>query len=488
MDLLLRIIWILVPLLLGTYLSTRSIRKRIKIVTWIICLIVSVAGVLTLVQGAAEKKKKDDATKYYQQLSERHELHDRGLPTAYIDGLGENPLLKHFFNEGQKYENEYKFKEAIEEYSKCLSHPEATEENRVAANILIGNCYYAQSRFTEAEKHYREALDISKGVKNEKEKLEGKAAALGNLGIVLQKRGELDGALENYEKALEAHKRTGRCEGMAANYGNMGILLRQKGDPDGALEHHKKALDINQRIGRAEGMADNYCNIGIVLADQGDLEGALQNYKKALKIDQEIGDLSRMADDYSGIGVVLSAGADLNGALLYHKKDLEINQRIGQSEGVARGHCNIGIVLAQKGDLGGALEEYERALKIFEELGQPAGEAHTYINIANIHLQRKDCKSAALLQLQALRIYSRLSMKPDVERARRNLAVSIRKLKEQAKYEEFLEKEWESNPPRSPNGKPPTVLKTARATRPYPLPSKLNLSKFAGVRNRILNF
>lgn len=411
----------------------------IKIGAWFIFAVLCVLTVHEVRKRETGDRKLIEGKKYDRGLRERTVLLLEGKPATYIDGLGESPLLKHFFNEGQRYQKEYKFKEAIEEYSKCLSHPEATEENRVAANILIGNCYYGQSKFKEAEKHYREALDISKGVKNEKEKLEGKAAALGNLGIVLQKRGELDGALENYEKALEAHKRTGRCEGMAANYGNIGILLRQKGDLEGALEHHKKALEMHQRIGRAEGIADNYCNIGIVLADQGDLGGALENYKKALKIDQEIGDLSRMGEDYSGIGVVLSKEGDLNGALLYHKKDLEINQRIGQSEGVARAHCNIGIVLAQKGDLGGALDGYERALKIFEELAQPGGEAHTYINIANIHYQRNDYKSAALLQLQALRIYSQIGMKPDVQKAQHHLAISIGKLKEQGKFEEFLQ-------------------------------------------------
>ena len=81
----------------------------------------------------------------------------------YIGALGENPLLKHSFNMGQKYEKELSFREAIREFKECLSHPNATDQDKVAASILIGNCYHSLSELNEEEKHYKNGLDISKG-------------------------------------------------------------------------------------------------------------------------------------------------------------------------------------------------------------------------------------------------------------------------------------------------------------------------------------
>jgi tetratricopeptide (TPR) repeat protein len=441
MDLLaiLKIVLIVGPLLITIYFWIQPLPIRTKIILSIICIPVLIAGVWLPLQETAEKKKQEEADTYDRGLSERTVLLLKGKPETYIDGLGETPLLKHFFNEGQRCENEYRFKEAIEEYSKCLSHPGAAAENKVAANILIGNCYYAQSKFGEAEKHYREALDNSKGVKDKIEKLKAKAFALGNIGLVLFQKGDLEGALENDRKSLEINKKIDRPEGIANNCGNIGIVLHQKGDLDGALESYRKVLDIEQKLGRPHSIANAYGNIGSVLREKGDLEGALENHRKALKMDEKIGNPLGMAQDYGNIGLVLADKGDLEGALENHRKALEIDERIGNPSAMARDYGNIGNVLYQKGDLDGALEKHEKALNIFKELGQPAGEAQTYMNIANIRFKKNKYKAAAILQLQALRIYSQIGMKPDVQKAQRHLRVSIAELKEQGKYEDFLQ-------------------------------------------------
>jgi tetratricopeptide (TPR) repeat protein len=204
MELWLNVIIIAGPLVLGTYLSIQKnwpLTK--KIVIWIICLSISSVGVIGIIKQQKEEKEKEKKEKYYHQLQEKQELRGRGLPEKYIDGLGENPLLKHFFNNGQNYEKEYKFKQAIAEYEKCLSHPEATEENKVAANNLIGNCHYYVSELKDAEIHYKEAISISEKVKDKTERLKGKSAALTNLGSAYNGLGDFKKAIEYHEKSLE---------------------------------------------------------------------------------------------------------------------------------------------------------------------------------------------------------------------------------------------------------------------------------------------
>ncbi|GAH47290.1 unnamed protein product [marine sediment metagenome] len=206
MNLWLNIVLIVGPLLLGTYLSTvQEITGSVKMAVWIVCLFICISGVYRVIR----ERDRENKERYYHQLQQRQELYSRGLSTSYINGLGENPVLQYSFNMGQRYQKESKYNEAIEEYEKCLFHPEATKENKVAANILIGNCYYGSSKLKEAEKRYKKALSVSKRVKDKTEKLQGKVVALGNTGLVYRNLGNPSKALNYYKEALRIFKHIG---------------------------------------------------------------------------------------------------------------------------------------------------------------------------------------------------------------------------------------------------------------------------------------
>jgi len=363
-----------------------------------------------------------------------------------------------------------------EELTEALTYEEINEDLKRKGWFLndLGLVNQKMGKLHEALDCHKKAEAVFRKVDDEA----GQAGQYGNIGNVLFKQGDVEGALENHRKALEISERLGLHCISADQYGNIGNVLFKQGDFEGALENHGKALQIDEKMGNPLGLAQEYGNIGLVLGEKGDLEGALENFTKAKKTFENIGEPSAAASVYGNMGLVYFKRGDLNGALENHKKDLEISQRIGQPEGIARAYGNIGIVLreegdlegalenhkealeiseeigwpegmannygniglvlADQGDLEGALENYEKALKIYRELRQPAGEAHTYINIANIHSQKDDYKAAALLQLQALLIYSQIGMKRELEIAERNLVISVRKLKEQGKFEEFL--------------------------------------------------
>jgi len=268
LDLFLSIVLIVGPLLLGTYLSTRDIPRRIKRATWIFCLIICILGMMKLIRDT-EKKKEDSKTKQYSmRLLERQELRSQDYPEKYINGLGENPLLRHHFFEGQRYETESKYREALKEFKKCLSHPKATEKNKVAANILIGNCYKNLFNLKDAEKYYKEALRISKRVKDKSQKLKGKSAAIGNIGLIYRAKGELDNALKYHNDALEIHREIGYRQGEASAIGNIGMIYRAKGELDNALKYHKDSIKIIDRFNLLYGRDIFHNGIDIIRKNQ----------------------------------------------------------------------------------------------------------------------------------------------------------------------------------------------------------------------------
>jgi len=249
-DLWLSIVLIVGPLVLGTYLSAvQGITGGTAMVVWAICLFICVCGGYRVVRRRKEEIEEDEAKRYYRRLQEKQILYSRDFPMPYVDGLGENPLFEHSFSMGQRYEEESRFSEATKEYEECLSHPKATDENKVAANILMGNCHYRLSKLKDAQNSYEEALSISKRVKDKGERLRGRAAALGNIGLIYKGLGKPDDALKHLKETLGIHRRIGYEQGVASDLGNIGVIYSDLGKPQDALKHLKEALGIFKGIG-----------------------------------------------------------------------------------------------------------------------------------------------------------------------------------------------------------------------------------------------
>jgi len=169
-------------------------------------------GVCVVCYGVIQVKREERQAAsrgYYEHLIERQELRGRGFPTEYIGTLGENPLLKHSFVMGKKYEKTYDYSEAIQEYEQCLAHPKATSEEKAEAHILIGNCYYWLSRYKEARVQYENAHKEAGKVQDTWERPKAMAVALGNIAVAYQQLGKPDEALKYYEEALEILQRIG---------------------------------------------------------------------------------------------------------------------------------------------------------------------------------------------------------------------------------------------------------------------------------------
>jgi tetratricopeptide (TPR) repeat protein len=206
--------------------------------------------------------------------------------SLYIDGLPEIREKKRqdSLRSGLKSMQNYKYDEAITFFRECLG-AEATQSQKVALLILIGNCFLSQSHLKEAEGHYREAEVIAK----ESNDKEGLSSALGNMGIVYGRKGELDKALEQFQLALKINREIGDREGEAKSLGSMGNVYLIKGELDKALGYFQPALKIHREIGDRQGEAGTLSNMGIVYRIKGELDKALEHHQQALKIFEEIG-------------------------------------------------------------------------------------------------------------------------------------------------------------------------------------------------------
>jgi tetratricopeptide (TPR) repeat protein len=118
----------------------------------------------------------------------------------------------------------------------------------------------AKENTDEEEACYQEALRLRPDLAN----------AHYNYAVLLQERGDPEGAEEHYLKALRLRPDD------ADAHNNYGVLLKEKGDAEGAEEHYQEALRLRPDDAEAH---NNYANL---LKEKGDVESAEGHYKKAL--------------------------------------------------------------------------------------------------------------------------------------------------------------------------------------------------------------
>ena len=345
--------------------ALKNITMEMKIGLWIICALIVIFDLYLIIKDKKNKEEKSKREELYNRLYQRQELFDRNLPGTVTDTLERDPLLKNSFLSGQKYEKEYKFEEAIKAYEKCLHDLSIPEEDKIGFNILIGNCYYFLSKLNQAEKHFKESLNILKRVENKIAKLPAKSAALGNIGNIYHNLGKPDEALEYYQQALEINRKLGYEQGAAHNLNNIGTIYNELGKHDEALKCQEEALEISKKFKDEQAIANSLTNIGIIYTDSGKPEEALKLFQEVLEINNKNKYQEGIANVFNNIGLAHSKLRETDQALDYYQKALKINKKIGYKEGVATNLGNIGLIYITLGKSEEALKYYQEALEVF---------------------------------------------------------------------------------------------------------------------------
>jgi len=318
--------------ILSIYLNTLNIKRKKKIKILGIAIFVAIIFVCSssykLIKERNEELKSAKKIEETYQLAQRGEASRLGLPQSYIDSLQKDPLLKHYFNKGQRYLKEYKFADAILEYKKCLEHPNATLINKTSVHFLIANCYYFLGKLEEAEDEYNKSLKISKNIKDKTDRLMVNSAIQVDIGNIYMRLGRPKEALGYCEKALNNYGEIEFKQGEAITQGNMGVIYRLLNQPQEALSCYMDALEIYRKIDYKiyypQDIATNLFNIGSAYLSLSQPKEALGYFQDALEIYEEIGYQEGKAVALSNIGDVYQCLEKPQEALFYYEKALKI--------------------------------------------------------------------------------------------------------------------------------------------------------------------
>ncbi len=172
------------------------------------------------------------------------------------------------------------------------------------------------------------------------EKGDGVALAYGSRGSAKQALNDLDGAMKDYNKAIEINPKSHRA------YNHRGVVKSTLKDFEGAILDYSKAIESKPKFGLA------FFNRGTAKNALKDYKGALKDYNKAIEINP------KNYDAYNNRGILKYELKDFERAMLDYNKAIELNP-----ENILA-YNNKGNLEKDLGNINAAIDNYSKAIEI----------------------------------------------------------------------------------------------------------------------------
>ena len=286
-------------------------------------------------------------------------------------------------------------KDALNAFQAALSLEVADRDFAEQAHSLsgIGALYFDQGNITAALKLWEQALGFSQAIGDTASvavleldlgsiyyrrgqlqrsvealtSLEGKidpknaGFAFYNLGGVYLDLGDLDRALENYQRSLAAYRQAKKTKEQADALVGIGTTLQRLGDPSAAL---KRYADARKLLAEEPWTLPHH--VGLAQLALGKPGEALQSFRRALGVAQKMEDRSSEASTLLAMGTAFRALGDLDRAADSFGQAIELGNRIEYQSVVPPSLLRRAMLRQDQGRLDEARTDIEEALSIIE--------------------------------------------------------------------------------------------------------------------------
>ncbi len=234
----------------------------------------------------------------------------------------------------------------------------------------------------------------------------------GNRGEMRYARGDLDGAEEEYRRALELYRRLGDRSGVVLMAGNLGVALHLRGRYDEAAAFFDLSLDRWRPEDGPGRKALTLLNQGYLHRDLGETGRAGERFREALALFRQAGDQGYEATALNALGLLAQEAGRPGEALGLLQKALAL--RAPGSRGQAVTLTTLGVAYRQLGRLEAARQAYEEALPIYIRLGDSREQARGLGNLGRLKATAGEDKAALADFDRALGLFESLADPPNL--------------------------------------------------------------------------
>ncbi len=245
--------------------------------------------------------------------------------------------------------------------------------------IMLGNCYREKYELKEAERYYNMAMKVSpKGSVSY-------ASYLLGMGELYFRKGDFEGALENWSQVLAVQRKLSYQYELASLLYRMGEAYEELGFYELSLESLSKSLKMAERCDFRFLLGDLHYELAWVFYRNRNLETATQNIGKAeqyfLKMNQQL----RLAGCLNVRGLIQFKKENYDSAVYFHLRSLKERERIGDKIAISSSLFNLGELYNTKRDYKKALTYLWRGVRIDETVGDNYGKGLYYYQIGKAY-------------------------------------------------------------------------------------------------------
>jgi len=293
----------------------------------------------------------------------------------------------------------------------------ATELNDPAmlskANRLLGEHARHVSEWDVALDKYRLALERCQEAHGYE-----CAGIFRDMGSVYHLKGDDQSAIINYHLSLEALREMPPSSELVKTHNNLGISLKKTGQVDEAIEEFEKARTIAGEIGDLYAGSFPLGSLALIHYDAGRWELAHQFFLQLLNISEQTGDMTSRARTLLNLGNIFHQVGIFYQAENYFDESLAARRRMGHRSGEAIVLHHLAHVDVERGEYSRATDRLADAMVIHQEIGDKRGEARALSVLARVHNLAGRHKVALDCANQAVDSERRGSLAPHLIEAR----------------------------------------------------------------------
>src|SRR4030095_9242846 len=229
-----------------------------------------------------------------------------------------------------------------------LAEKKPVYKGKIERDVMMADDLMLKQKYADAADLYRQA--ISRNSKN--------VPAIVGLGMALSKQFKLDGAEEQFDKALALQGDNARSQaenptGLINRFeSSSATIIKQK---DSMLKQAES--ESRQALAIDPGMPEAHYTLGQVLKEQGRLDEAAKSFADAIKSDP------KYSDAYAGLGTTKLAQNSYAEAAENFKRAIAINS------GNSTAHFGLGKAYLKQGLVDDAIKELNTALYQYPNSG-----------------------------------------------------------------------------------------------------------------------
>jgi adenylate cyclase len=246
----------------------------------------------------------------------------------------------------------------------------------------------------EAYTHYTRAIEAT-----EKVSVDAASVIRPYLGraLVCQTLGDFEGALADYESALQLAGSTGERAAEHSEWRALLDLGRLWASRDYNRAHHyfQRALDLAHRIGDPAVLAGSLNWMGNWYLNQETPRAGIEHHREALEIFEQAGDRRGLAATLDLLGIASLLGGDITAGVGYYDRAIPLFRELDDQPSLAssltgRGHAGCStytmLTLVSSTVPIHPWRDFEEAIRIAREIGSPAGEAWVLWSQGLLHI------------------------------------------------------------------------------------------------------